>query len=151
MLTESYRRLTGRDLMGGIAPSDRAKALYHAPFVVLSHGVEVDPIFNYANLTAQRLFEMSWEQITRLPSRFSAEPVSQAERARLMAIVAERGFIDDYQGVRISATGRRFMIKRATVWNVGDREGMRIGQAATFGEWTDVASRPDSHPPIQAT
>ena len=40
------------------------------------------------------------------------------ERARLLETVARRGFIDDYSGVRISKTGRRFRIIRATVWNL---------------------------------
>ena len=136
LLMASYRTLIGQDLLGEQAPGDVAAALYRAPFVVLSHGTEADPIFNYANLTAQRLFEMNWDRITTLPSRFSAEPVSREERARLMALVAARGFIDDYRGVRISASGRRFLIERATVWNVQDAQGRRVGQAATFGGWT---------------
>jgi hypothetical protein len=135
ILCASYQRLTGRDLI--VADSNRslAEALYRAAFVVLSHGMESDPIFNYANLTAQRLFEMSWAQITALPSRFSAEPLSREERARLLAAVSEHGFIDDYRGVRVSATGRRFMIERATVWNLSDQRGKPAGQAATFAEW----------------
>jgi hypothetical protein len=27
------------------------------------------------------------------------------------------------------------MIRNATVWNVSDKSGARIGQAATFSEW----------------
>jgi hypothetical protein len=135
MLCASYRRLTGSDLIVPDSGRSLAAALYKAPFVVLSHGTEPDPIFNYANLSAQRLFEMTWAQITALPSRFSAEPVSREERARLLAAVSERGFIDDYRGVRVSSSGRRFMIEQATVWNLIDREGRPAGQAATFAEW----------------
>ena len=32
-------------------------------------------------------------------------------------------FIDDYTGVRISASGRRFRIDKAVVWNLVDQEG----------------------------
>jgi hypothetical protein len=112
-----------------------AEALYQAPFVVLSHGIEPDPIFNYANLTAQRLFEMTWAQMTSMPSRLSAEPVSREERARLLAAVSERGFIDDYCGVRVSSSGRRFLIEQATVWTLTDAQGRPAGQAATFANW----------------
>lgn len=59
-----------------------ADALYRAPFVVLSHGTEPDPLFNDANLTAQRLSEMTWAQITAMPSRLSAEPLSCEESDR---------------------------------------------------------------------
>ncbi|MCF3652329.1 MEKHLA domain-containing protein [Synoicihabitans lomoniglobus] len=143
-LSESYTRLTGRDLRSGVVwnstggPAAWAEALYHAPFVLLSHDTAADPIFNYANRTAQRLFELNWAEITKLPSRFSAEPVSREERARLMAEVTQRGFIDDYRGVRISSTGRRFNIERATVWNVVDERGEVTGQAATFANWTPL-------------
>jgi len=136
MLCACYQRSTGADLMVPDSGQSLAEALYQAPFVVLSHGTESDPIFNYANLTAQRLFEMTWAQITALPSRFSAEPLSREERARLLAAVSEHGFIDDYRGVRVSSSGRRFMIERATVWNLKDAQGRRAGQAATFAEWT---------------
>lgn len=96
---------------------------------------EPDPLFNDANLTAQRLFEMTWAQITAMPSRLSAEPLSREERARLLAAVAERGFIEDYRGVRVSSTGRRFMIEQATVWNLTDAKDCPAGQAATFAAW----------------
>jgi len=112
-----------------------AEALYQAPFVVLSHGTETDPIFNYANLTAQRLFEMTWAQMTSLPSRLSAEPLRRQQRERLLTAVSERGYIDDYRGVRISSTGRRFLIEQATVWNLRDTQGRPAGQAATFAQW----------------
>ena len=55
--------------------------------------------------------------------------------ARLMAAVTARGFIDDYAGIRITRTGRRFRIHRATVWNVVDDSGAAAGQAATFSDW----------------
>jgi hypothetical protein len=55
----------------------------------------------------------------------------------LLEQVATRGYIDDYSGVRISKSGRRFRILRATVWNVHDRLGRPLGQAATFTDWED--------------
>jgi hypothetical protein len=40
--------------------------------------------------------------------------------------------------VRIARTGRRFLIQRATVWNLTDDQGRLCGQAATFREWRYV-------------
>jgi hypothetical protein len=37
--------------------------------------------------------------------------------------------------VRVSASGRRFRISGATVWNLVDEQGWRRGQAAAFAEW----------------
>ncbi|MDQ6733057.1 MAG: MEKHLA domain-containing protein, partial [Nitrospirota bacterium] len=39
------------------------------------------------------------------------------------------------RGVRISKTGRRFLVEQALVWNVLDVDGKMVGQAATFSQW----------------
>ena len=52
-LIQSYRRWTGRDLVDPqLSPVEQARALYEAPFVTASHGIEADPVFNYANRAA---------------------------------------------------------------------------------------------------
>lgn len=133
-LLRSYRHWTGRDLLpAGSNPG--AQALYEAPFVVLSHGGGEDPVFNYANRTAQRLFEYPWATFVQLPSRLSAEPDGREERAALLRQVRERGFADDYRGVRVAASGRRFWIENVMVWNLLDPHGGHCGQAASFQEW----------------
>ena len=81
------------------------------------------------------MFEMSWSELTALPSRLSAEPVSQAERNRLLAGVTARGFVEHYSGVRISRTGRRVLIKDVTIWNLLNENSEYCGQAATYHEW----------------
>lgn len=132
----SYQQLLGNPILGQeIDPKQFAKILFHAPFAVVSHDTSADPIFNYANLTALKLFGMDWSEFTQLPSRLSAEPVNQEERARLLAQVTSQGFIDNYQGVRIAKTGQRFLIKKAVVWNVVDSQNKPYGQAACFGLW----------------
>lgn len=135
-LIASLRRWTGRDLVDrGLPPAEQARRLFHARFVVLSHDPSPDPILNYANLAGLCLFELSWEELIRLPSRETAEPTHRDERARLLETVTRQGYIDDYRGIRISKTGRRFWIEHATVWNLLDESGAPCGQAATFGEW----------------
>lgn len=141
LILESHERVVGRPLLT-LAGSDtqRAQALYIANIGVLSHGLEADPIFNYGNRLAQQRFELSWSELVRLPSRLSAEPVNRDERQRLLDAVAARGYIEDYGGVRISKTGRRFRIAGATVWNLVDAAGILRGQAAAFASWTDLPS-----------
>jgi len=109
--------------------------LFDAPFALVSHGVEDDPIFNFANKTALDLFELGWDEFTQLPSRKSAEVIEQQERARLLAEVTKYGYIANYSGVRISGTGRRFVIDQAVVWNVVDSNAKHHGQAAMFSKW----------------
>ena len=140
LLADNYARWTGNLLPSGNAATakDRARFLYHAPFVVLSHDTAEDPIFNYANLTGQRLFEMSWHDFMSTPSRLSAEPLIREERLRLFERVAANGFIDDYRGIRISRNGRRFSIEQATVWTLLDGDSAPAGQAAIFADWEFV-------------
>lgn len=136
ILLRSHHHFTGSELLPD-APDARTQArlLYEGPFAVVSHGTQADPVLNYGNATALDLWQMTWDELTRTPSRFTAEAPERDERARLLAAVTANGFIDDYSGIRISKTGRRFRIARATVWNLLDRDGKPCGQAATFREW----------------
>ena len=131
IIAESFLRLTGRPLLDDPSP----ERLWNAPRVIVAHGTEADPVFFYGNRLALEVFEMDFSSFTRLPSRFSAEPVNREERARLLDRVSRDGFIDDYAGVRISAQGKRFRIEQAVVWNLIDLEGVCHGQAATFDRW----------------
>ena len=137
ILLNSYQQLLGKELIArNVDITEQAKHLFYAPFAVVSHGTEADPIFNYANQTAQNLWEMNWEQFTKTPSRLSAEPVERVQRARILQQASTQGYIDDYQGVRISSTGKRFLIEKAIVWNLANSEGEYCGQAATFSQWS---------------
>jgi len=75
---------------------------------------------------------MEFADFTRLPSRCSAEPMHQGERARILEDVARQSFTRGYSGIRISATGKRFRIEEATLWNVVRPDGTLLGQAACF-------------------
>ena len=118
------------------------EALDRVDFALLSHGTEADPIFNYGNRFVLELFEMGWDQFTQTPSRLSAEPVHRDERAHLLERVTRDGYIDDYIGIRISATGRRFRIRDAVVWNLYDEAGNLHGQAAAFRDIQPLAEEP---------
>ena len=54
-LLASHPAPTGRPLLErepGATDAENAQRLYGAPFVVLAHDTEPDPLFNYANLAA---------------------------------------------------------------------------------------------------
>jgi hypothetical protein len=134
LIAESFARLAGRPLLGDTAVTPAA--LWTAPCAILAHGTEPDPIFFYGNRLTLELFEVTPQQLVRMPSRLSAETPDRAERVRLLDQVTRHGVIKDYAGVRISATGRRFRIEQATVWNLIDAAGDLHGQAAAFATWT---------------
>ena len=109
LLRHSLRALTGRDLVvGDLSPEQAARRIYRARFAVLYDDTAPDPILTYANRCALELFDLTWDQLVQMPSRLTAEALDREERARLLARVAAQGYIDDYAGVRVSRSGRRF-------------------------------------------
>ena len=132
-LLENYQRCFEKPLIErGV---NEVKQLMAAPFAVLSHDTQGDPIFNYGNQTAQALFEMDWATLTALPSRYSAEPMHREERQQLLNEVTTKGYSKNYRGIRISASGRRFYIDSARIWTIRNARGAHIGQAAMFSDW----------------
>jgi hypothetical protein len=148
LIVESYRRLTGKELMGAasaaispqcndtfateVAPTILRHALWNAPRAIVAHGTEADPVFFYGNRLALELFGMGFEEFARLPSRLSAEPLAQEAREKLLEQVMRQGYVDGYSGVRIAKDGSRFTIADCTVWNLADKAGGLRGQAAVF-------------------
>ncbi len=136
VIRHSYQHWLLDELIAGSASElDFAKQLFEADFAVVTHNTAADPIFNYANQKALELFEFDWQGFTRLPSKYSAEAVNQSERERLLTLVTKNGYIEDYEGIRLSSTGNRFVIKNAVVWNLVDKHQVYQGQAACFNQW----------------
>lgn len=138
LLMDSYRRLTGKELIEATEDASPADVMAEAAAIVLSHGTENDPVLNYGNKAAMALWEMDWDAFVRTPSRLTAEPMEREERAGFLARVAKQGFVDDYTGIRVSSTGKRFYILNATVWNLEDENGTIRGQAATFSAYRRI-------------
>lgn len=131
-LLNSYKHWTGKELIPITSEVPLLKQLDEAETVILSHGVESDPILNYGNARALALWEMNKEQFNTTPSRLTAEPMEREQRAEFLHNVTSNGYVSNYTGIRISATGRKFYIEEATVWNVIDEQGQYCGQAAAF-------------------
>jgi hypothetical protein len=139
LILSSLFRMTGRNLVNpGLSAKDRYRSLFEAPFCVVSHNAEADPVFNYGNKVALELFEMKWNVFTKLPSRLSAEPHTREEREKLLARVRKYGFIEDYKGVRVSSSGKRFLVEDSIVWNMIDENGTYRGQAAVLYKWSTL-------------
>ena len=135
-LLDSFCHWTGKELLERLTQEEDLLALWNAPQVVVSHGTQGDPIFQYGNQQALNLWEMRIDEFLVMPSRLTAEPLHRDERQRLLHRTRQYGYVDDYRGVRISRTGNRFLIEDALLWTVLDRKGETIGQAATFDHWS---------------
>ncbi len=140
ILLDSFNQLLGYQLISRKETAEKqSEVLFKADFVVVSHGIESDPILNYGNEIALNLWEMNWSNFTQTPSRLTAEPVNREARQVMLQQAKSQGYIDNYSGVRISKTGKRFFIETAIIWNLLDSKGNKCGQAATFSDWTNCS------------
>ena len=80
---------------------------------------------------ALALWKASWCQLTSMPSKYTAEDMERGAREAFLKEVLDKGFVQNYSGIRIALDKTRFIIKDATVWNIVI-DGVKIGQAATF-------------------
>ncbi|CAI6002364.1 unnamed protein product [Closterium sp. NIES-64] len=134
-LIDSYYRATGRPLFDKpVEVAEAAKELWSAPFLVLSHGTEDDPLFNYANESGLRAFESTWGEFTALPSRYSSPDPDSPTRKELLQQAEEKP--KDLKGlVRVSTKGTKFKIDDGILWTLVATDGERFGQAAVIREW----------------
>ena len=131
LLMGSYATLTGTEIIPGVvSPQTVAGLLYSAPFGLLAQDTSPDPLFVYANLTAQKLFGYSWDEFIGMPSRLSAGEQDRQARQDFMDSVRRRGYADGYRGLRVAKSGRPFWIEKTTVWNIVGPESEMVGQAA---------------------
>jgi hypothetical protein len=139
ILLDSFERLLGYQLISRVGnKQEQAAALFTTDFVVVSHGIEADPILNYGNQKALDLWGMDWYDFTQTPSRLTAEAVNRAERSAMLQQVQTQGYIDNYYGVRIASNGQKFAIADTIIWNLIDSSGNKCGQAATFAHWQTI-------------
>ncbi|MGB3404303.1 MAG: MEKHLA domain-containing protein [Microcoleaceae cyanobacterium] len=137
IILDNYRNSLGDELIERKGNTEeQAKALFFTPFAVASHGTEADPIYNYGNQVILDLWERSWDEMIKTPSRLSAEPNLREERQNSLDQTTSQGYLKNYQCVRISRTGQRYKIEDITIWNLEDEQGNYCGQAATFSNWS---------------
>ncbi|WP_267384428.1 MEKHLA domain-containing protein [Cyanobacterium sp. uoEpiScrs1] len=136
LLLNSYSKFLGKELIERTNNIEEAKILWFLPFVVVSHGLEMNPIFNYGNQIALTLWQMNWEEFTQTTSKSPVDFTQIEERDKMLKTVRNRGFIDNYRGIRCSSTGKKFLIENVIVWNIVDTNNQFHGQAATFSKWT---------------
>tara|TARA_B110000211_G_C14081581_1_gene554795 strand:- start:279 stop:722 length:444 start_codon:yes stop_codon:yes gene_type:complete len=136
-LLDSYKKFVKKDLIerSGDAETD-FRIINNSSFIVASHNGADNPILNFGNKVALDLWELDWENFTKTPSRKTAELDLREKRQEMLRIAEVNGYFDDYEGIRISSTGKRFMIKKVIIWNVENESGEKIGQAATFSDIT---------------
>ncbi|MFY0728941.1 MEKHLA domain-containing protein [Pseudomonas sp. NFX15] len=138
-LDASYRHWTGEQLPSppALSTPERLHWLHaHAPYSLLAHGTEVDPLFFYGNEQALACFKYPRSEFLGMPSRFSASPLDRALRQTLLEQVTAHGIAHGYSGYRVDRQGNAFMIHEGKMWTLVDHQGQHMGQAALF--WPDA-------------
>jgi MEKHLA domain len=134
MMLENLQRWTGYDLIKewGLSLANLGEQVFNADFYILSQDRSADPILTYGNKQVLELWEVGWEELTKMPSRATAKPVDRAERAAMMERVKVANYLDGYSGIRVSKTGKEFKISDGIIWNLFTDNGDFYGQAAWF-------------------
>lgn len=147
ILIKTFHKIRGQELVPlslvDDDPVEASKRLFMKDDVmVLSHGIQGDPegpILNYGNYKTLQQWKASWEQLTTMPSRYTAGPQDRSEREKFLQQILETGYSEGYSGIRVAVDGTKFLLTNATVWNV-EWEGRRIGQAAALFSWEPLDS-----------
>jgi PAS domain-containing protein len=135
VILDSFRRLLGRELIGrtGDAGED-ARRLFELPLGVLAHDTATTPLLDWANRAAAAAFDATPEELLGRPSAATAPADASADRERLFETLRRHGFVTGYTGMRITTTGRRFLIEDVTVLELRDGRGNPAGHAAIIGK-----------------
>jgi hypothetical protein len=133
-VAQSFHHVTGRSLLEEAALDPKALGLsaWFGEFALLTHRGDAGAVLNYGNRFALKLWEMDWNSFTATPSSNTAPHDASAGRDLLMEKVARENHVSGYAGVRISRSGRRFVIEDVTVWRLLDDKGGSFGMAAFF-------------------
>ncbi|MCP3060357.1 MEKHLA domain-containing protein [Myxococcus sp. K38C18041901] len=138
-LDSSYQRYFGKPLGVGFCPphlehaSDSTRLAWahtEAPFMLLAQDVQPEPVYFYSNAAASRQFGYSAEELLRTPARLSAPPDGREDRAAVLRVVEERGYVTGYSGIRVTQGGKLFRIHDSELWRVHDAQGTRLGLGA---------------------
>ena len=104
-------------------------------FVVLSHGNQTDPIYNYGNEAGFDVFQFpSEEYYYKLPSRYSAPPGPERDqRDEVIDATTTQDITFIPEAIRVRYPSSTVILLRdAILWNVYDEEGIRVGQTVLF-------------------
>jgi MEKHLA domain len=134
IMLEQLKKWSGKDLVAeyGFSLDTLGEQVFNANFYLLSHDRAADPILTYGNNRVLELWEVDWEELTKMHSRDTAKPVDRQERSVMMAQVKRANYLSGYSGIRVSKTGKEFKILDGIIWNMCTDNGDFYGQAAWF-------------------
>ena len=79
----------------------------------MSHGTQNDaegPVLNYGNAAALKRWGASWEELTSMPSKYTAETIEQSAREAFLQKVHADGVVENFSAVRIGLDKSRYLV-----------------------------------------
>jgi hypothetical protein len=132
-VSKSLHQFYGKSLYEELSLDGPEQVHVNEQHVVISHGNQDDPIYNYANQAGLLFFGYREEEFVQLPSRYSApDGALRDDRSIIVQHVLDHGWSIIPQAIRQTKSGDCYFVHRILYFNVYDDEGSRIGQAATF-------------------
>lgn len=137
-----FLELSGKNLPFPSGISDPYRWLdENAPYSILAHNCNDDPVFVYANKFALSCFKYSQDEMLLLPSRLSVAIGKREEREILLNSVKQDGIAYNCTGERIDKYDNNFSIYDGIIWQLKEKKGKVWGQGALF--WSTEKDRPE--------
>ncbi len=140
LILNSHEQAFNYPLLKKQSDMQNSKNLFSQQLVILAHDNSKDPILVYANALALKLWEKTWEEMIGMPSRLTAPEEEQKQREIAIKNALNKISITNYEGIRITSTGKLFLIKKAKIWKIWDEQSQTFGQAASFLNWEWMSS-----------
>ncbi len=126
LLHDSLKKLTGRGLCERMGISDTVmdsnvdtynNICLNDRFVLVSHGIQEDPVYNFSNQAGLEAFVRSWDQFIKLPSRQSVvfQSFDEELRIKLMKRVTDDGYVEGASGIRVRGDDKFIRLVDAVV------------------------------------
>lgn len=132
-VSDSLEQYYGKSLYDELSVSGPGAIHNNERYVVISHGTQDDPVYNYGNKAGLLFFGYPEHEFVQLPSRYSAPSGAlRQDRSQIVQHVLDHGWTIIDEAIRQNKARESFRVRRILYFNVNDDDGKRIGQAATF-------------------
>ena len=139
LLNESHRRWTGEYLVAERDPGEVLAALNEADMVIVSYGLEREPVFNYGNVKALSMLGYQLENFIQLAHKITIPEQETLISLELSQKVEQQGYIENYSGHRLAKNGRLWRVESGVCWQLSDNLGRVHGHAACFQDWHQLS------------
>eukprot|EP00891_Asterochloris_glomerata_P005660 jgi/Astpho2/5660/Aster-x1308 len=131
LMLESFHRKVGRNMMEDkdIEIKDAPKALWDAPFALLSHEFgDSEAKYDYANKAALDLFETQWDQLVGKPSTITSPEDQQVrgDREQLLQQAREKGTVEIKDAIRRTLKGAKIQLTSGVLWTIEAPTGKQV-------------------------